>query len=73
MEAADDCVLSIATAKPGVLVNAPAISPTKLGVSMPKMYFKAMPVKLAEPTISSARIINVFPFDLKESKKPGPA
>ena len=28
MDAADDCVESIATAKPGVLVNAPAIRPT---------------------------------------------
>ena len=36
MEANGEFVLSIATARPGVLVNAPAINPTTLGVSMSK-------------------------------------
>ena len=73
MEAEDECVLSIATASPGVLVSAPAISPTRLGVSIPIAYFNIRPVRLAEPTISKVSIISVFPFDRNESKNPGPA
>ncbi len=73
MEAEEDWVVSIATAKPGVLVSAPAISPTMLGVSIPKAYLNIKPVKQAEPTINKVRIISVFPFDRKESKNPGPA
>ena len=63
----------MATARPGVLVRAPAIRPTMLGVSMPKAYLKMIPVMLAEPTMRSARMMSVFPFERKESKKPGPA
>ena len=44
----------MATARPGVLVRAPAIRPTMLGVSMPRAYLKMIPVMLAEPTMSSA-------------------
>jgi len=73
MDAADDCVESIATAKPGVLVNAPAIRPTILGVSISKIYLNKIPVKHAEPTINNVRIMSVLPLERKESKNPGPA
>ena len=73
MEAEEECVLSIATARPGVLVSAPAISPTRLGVSIPTTYLSIKPVRLAEPTIRSVSMISVFPFERKESKNPGPA
>ena len=43
MEANGDWVLSMATAKPGVLVKAPAIRPTILGVSMSKKIFHSDP------------------------------
>ena len=69
----EECVLSIATARPGVLVSAPAISPTRLGVSIPTTYLSIKPVRLADPTIRSVSMINVFPFERKESKNPGPA
>ena len=68
MEAEEDWVVSIATAKPGVLVSAPAISPTMLGVSIPKAYLNIKPVKLAEPTINKVRIISVFPSTGKNRK-----
>lgn len=48
MEANGEFVLSIATARPGVLVNAPAINPTTLGVSMSKAYFSPTAVRQAE-------------------------
>jgi len=73
MEAEEECVLSIATARPGVLVSAPAISPTRLGVSIPTTYLSIKPVRLADPTIRIVSMINVFPFERKESKNPGPA
>ena len=73
MEANGDWVLSMATAKPGVLVKAPAIRPTILGVSMSKRYFIPTPVRQAEATISSVIRIKVFPLLRNEWKKPGPA
>ena len=73
MDASGDCVLSIATAKPGVLVKAPAISPTTLGVSIPKAYFKPIAVRQAEAIINIVIKIRVLPFVRKESKNPGPA
>ena len=73
MEASGDCVLSMATANPGVLVSAPAISPTRLGVSMSKKYFSPTPVRQAEATISKVIRISVFPLLRNELKKPGPA
>ena len=63
----------MATANPGVLVKAPAISPTRLGVSMPKAYFSPRPVRQADATIRIVIRINVFPLLRKESKNPGPA
>ena len=63
----------MATASPGVLVNAPAINPTTLGVSIPKAYFNPTAVNEAEATINIVIRINVLPFVRKESKKPGPA
>ena len=73
MEAKGELVLSIATASPGVLVSAPAIKPTTLGVSMSKAYFSPTAVRLADRMMSTVRIISVFPLLLKESKNPGPA
>ena len=73
MEAKGECVLSIATAKPGVLVNAPAIRPTTLGVSMSNAYFSPTAVRQAEQMISIVMRINVFPLLRKESKNPGHA
>ena len=40
MDASGEWVLSMATASPGVLVSAPAMSPTTLGVSMSKGIFQ---------------------------------
>ena len=73
MEAKGEFVLSIATASPGVLVNAPAIRPTTLGVSMSNAYFSPTAVSPADRIMSTVRIISVFPLLLKESKNPGPA
>ena len=73
MDASGEWVLSMATASPGVLVRAPAISPTTLGVSMSKAYFSPIAVKEAEQIISRVMIMSVFPLLRKESKKPGPA
>ena len=73
MEANGEFVLSIATARPGVLVNAPAINPTTLGVSMSKAYFSPTAVRQAEQIISIVIRISVFPLLLKESKNPGTA
>ena len=73
MEASDEPVLSIATARPGVLVRAPASSPTMLGVSRWNRYFIATAVSDAEPMIMAVRMISTFPLLLKELKKPGPA
>ena len=73
MEANGEFVLSIATARPGVLVNAPAINPTTLDVSMSKAYFSPTAVRQAEQIISIVIRISVFPLLLKESKNPGPA
>ena len=66
-------MLSIATAKPGVLVSAPAISPTRLSVLMSKAYFSPTAVSAAEPMSSNVIIISDLPLFLNESKKPGPA
>ena len=63
----------MATAKPGVLVSAPATSPTTLGVSMPNAYFNPTAVRQAELMISMVIMISVFPLLRKESKNPGPA
>ena len=73
MEARGDCVLSMATARPGVLVSAPATRPTMLGVSMPQAYFRPTAVSAAEPTMSNVSRISVLPLLRNESKKPGPA
>ena len=73
MDANGEFVLSIATASPGVLVSAPAISPTTLGVSISNKYFKPTAVREAEQIIRIVIRINVFPLLRKESKNPGPA
>ena len=73
MDASGELVLSIATASPGVLVSAPAISPTTLGVSISNAYFNPIAVSEAEQIISIVIRINVFPLLRKESKNPGPA
>ena len=73
MDANGEFVLSIATAKPGVLVNAPAIRPTILGVSISKAYFNPIAVNEADAIIKSVISIKVFPLLLNESKNPGPA
>ena len=70
MEAEEECVLSIATARPGVLVSAPAISPTRLGVSIPTTYLSIKPVRLADPTIRSVSMINVFPSNGRNRRIP---
>ena len=48
MDARGELVLSMATAKPGVLVSAPAIRPTTLGVSISNAYFSPTAVRQAE-------------------------
>ena len=63
----------MATASPGVLVRAPAISPTTLGVSMSKAYFSPTAVRAAEQMMSRVMMISVLPLLRKESKNPGPA
>ena len=73
MEANGDCVLSIATASPGVLDNAPAISPTILGVSTSKRYLHATPVRQADKTNTNVTSSRLFPLLRNEWKKPGPA
>ena len=73
MDADGEWVLSMATARPGVLVSAPAIRPTALGVSMSKAYFSPTAVKAAELIISRVMMISVLPLLRKESKNPGPA
>ena len=73
MEEDEEPVASIAAAKPGVLVNAPAINPTTLGVSMSNKYLEAIPVSAAVATINNVIIASTFPFALKEVKNPGPA
>ena len=47
MDANGEFVLSMATASPGVLVSAPAIKPTTLGVSMSKRYLSPIAVREA--------------------------
>ena len=73
MDASGEWVLSMATASPGVLVSAPAMSPTTLGVSMSKAYFSPVAVRAAEQIMSRVMMMRVFPLLRKESKKPGPA
>ena len=73
MDANGEFVLSMATASPGVLVSAPAIKPTTLGVSMPKRYLSPIAVREAEQIISMVIMIRVLPLLRNESKKPGPA
>jgi hypothetical protein len=55
MDAAEDCVLSMAAAKPGVLVSAPAIRPTTSGVFKPKIYLQITPVIQADPIINKVK------------------
>ena len=73
MEAKGELVLSMATASPGVLVSAPEIRPTMLGVSIPNANFKPTAATQAEAIMSKAMMISDFPLLQKESKKPGPA
>ncbi len=73
MDANGEFVLSMATASPGVLVSAPAIKPTTLGVSMSNRYLSPTAVREAEQIISMVIMIRVFPLLRNESKKPGPA
>jgi len=73
MDANGEFVLSMATASPGVLVSAPAIKPTTLGVSMSKRYLSPIAVREAEQIISMVIMIRVLPLLRNESKKPGPA
>ena len=73
MDASGDAVLSMATARPGVLVSAPAMSPTTLAVSMLHRYFSATAVSDADPMSSMVMMMSVFPLLRNESKNPGPA
>ena len=62
MEEDEEPVASIAAAKPGVLVNAPAINPTTLGVSMSNKYLEAIPVSAAVATINNVIIAEISQF-----------
>ena len=63
MEAAGELVVSMATASPGVLVSAPEISPTTLGVSISRIYLAITAINDADPTNIEVSMIKVLPLD----------
>ena len=69
MDANGEFVLSIATANPGVLVKAPAINPTTLGVSISNAYFKPTAVRQAEQIMSIVMRISVFTLTTERIEK----
>ena len=69
----DEPVASIAAARPGVEVKAPAKSPVTVAASISNSHPHRKETRPADPISIVVNTANCLPLLLKESKKPGPA